>query len=406
MSVHEPAHAGRAPLRRAALIGLAAAAVLAAAWAWAVMTAPSALRHQVVFGGAGAAVLCCAAAVIAAYYAAAARGARDTLSHAGADASRLERELAQLLEETLPALLQRIPAGAPIDGMLADLPRPESGGLRRLLDTVARELAAAQRRAAAAMAAYAAVEQDAARLAETELPELARLVREGEPVDAVLSGARRPAGDALPRLMDGATREIAAAQRRGAAAMAACASAAARVQAQTARMLADLRRLQDAYSDATVFADLMELDHAVSQLGRLADGIALLSGGRSGRRWTKPIVMESILRGALGRIDGYRRIRLNSTSTAAVAGYAAEGVMHALAELMDNAAAFSAHGSAVQVYVEEEDAGVVITIEDSGLGMRKRERERAERLVSEALDLSRLPGTRLGLAVVWPAGTA
>ena len=74
--------------------------------------------------------------------------------------------------------------------------------------------------------------------------------------------------------------------------------------------------------------------------------------------------------------------------------------MHALAELMDNAAAFSAHGSEVHVYVEDEDVGAVVTIEDSGLGMRKRERSRAEELVSQPLSLATLQGTRLGLAVV------
>jgi anti-sigma regulatory factor (Ser/Thr protein kinase) len=110
--------------------------------------------------------------------------------------------------------------------------------------------------------------------------------------------------------------------------------------------------------------------------------------------------MESILRGAMGRIDAYQRVRLHSTSNAAIVGYAAEGVMHALAELMDNAAAFSAHGSEVHVYVEDEDVGAVVTIEDSGLGMRKRERSRAEELVSQPLSLATLQGTRLGLAVV------
>jgi hypothetical protein len=67
---------------------------------------------------------------------------------------------------------------------------------------------------------------------------------------------------------------------------------------------------------------------------------------------------------------------------------------------MDNATAFSTHGSEVHVYVEEEDVGVVITIEDSGLGMRRRERSRAEVLIAQSLDLTTLPGTRLGLAVV------
>jgi anti-sigma regulatory factor (Ser/Thr protein kinase) len=165
-------------------------------------------------------------------------------------------------------------------------------------------------------------------------------------------------------------------------------------------MLAELREMEQRYGDDKVFADLMELDHRVSQMGRLADSIALLSGGRSGRRWTKPIPMESILRGAMGRIDSYQRVRVHSTSSSAIAGYAAEGVMHALAELMDNATSFSAHGSEVHVYVEEEDVGLVVTIEDSGLGMRRRERDRAEELVSQPLGLATLPGTRLGLAVV------
>uniref|UniRef100_UPI0010412318 sensor histidine kinase n=1 Tax=Actinomadura fibrosa TaxID=111802 RepID=UPI0010412318 len=205
---------------------------------------------------------------------------------------------------------------------------------------------------------------------------------------------------ALERLLRTLADDLTAGERTRAAAMAACASAAARIQAQTTRMLAQLRELEDRYSEDEVFGDLLDLDHHVSQMGRLADSIALLSGGRSGRRWTRPIVLESVIRGAMGRIASYQRVQYHSTSTAAVAGFAAEGIMHALAELMDNAANFSPHGTAVHVYAEEEDAGIVVTVEDSGLGMRQRERERAERLVSEAADLTSLPGTRLGLAVV------
>jgi anti-sigma regulatory factor (Ser/Thr protein kinase) len=219
-------------------------------------------------------------------------------------------------------------------------------------------------------------------------------------VDQVLAEAARPASGALGGVLDLVVGEVAAAERRGATAMAACASAAARIQARTTRMLAGLKEMEQRHGDDKVFADLIEVDHQLSQLGRLADSVALLAGGRSGRRWTKPIPMESLLRGAMGRIDAYQRVRIHSTSASAVAGYAAEGVMHALAELMDNATAFSTHGSEVHVYVEEEDAGLVIMIEDSGLGMRRRERDRAEVLVTRQLDLSTLQGTRLGLAVV------
>ncbi|MEU9202058.1 ATP-binding protein [Streptomyces sp. NPDC048332] len=185
------------------------------------------------------------------------------------------------------------------------------------------------------------------------------------------------------------------------AAIAACANAAGRMQALATSMLADLRDMEHRHSAEDVLGDLLHLDHRTAQAGRLADSIAVLTGARSGRRWAKPIVMESILRGAMGRISGYQRIRLHSTSDVAIAGHAAEGVMHALAELLDNAANFSPPTAEVHVYVEEVPAGIVLTVEDSGLVMSDVQLRRAERAVSATdQDLAGLSGTRLGLAVV------
>ncbi|MCX5380047.1 sensor histidine kinase [Streptomyces sp. NBC_00091] len=195
--------------------------------------------------------------------------------------------------------------------------------------------------------------------------------------------------------------ELRRAQSGRAAAMAAAANAAGRMQALATGMLADLREMEHKHADEEVLGDLLHLDHRTAQAGRLADSIAILTGARSGRRWAKPIVMESILRGAMGRIGGYQRVRLHSTSEAAVAGHAAEGVMHALAELLDNAANFSPPTAEVHVYVEEVPAGIVITVEDSGLVMSEVQLRRAEQAVTaESLDLAGLSGTRLGLAVV------
>ncbi|MFE0647108.1 ATP-binding protein [Streptomyces sp. NPDC059534] len=185
------------------------------------------------------------------------------------------------------------------------------------------------------------------------------------------------------------------------AAMAAAANAAGRMQALATSMLADLREMENRHADEDVLTDLLHLDHRTAQAGRLADSIAVLSGARSGRRWARPIVMESILRGAMGRISGYQRVRLHSSCDAAVAGHAAEGVMHALAELMDNAANFSPPTAEVHVYVEEVPAGVIIAVEDSGLVMSDVQQRRAEAAVGSApQDLAGLSGTRLGLAVV------
>ncbi|MFD8247049.1 sensor histidine kinase [Nocardia sp. NPDC059691] len=195
---------------------------------------------------------------------------------------------------------------------------------------------------------------------------------------------------------------------RRAAAMAAFAGAAGRMQAMTTSMLAELREMEHRHGDPTVLADLLQLDHRTAQAGRLADSIAVLSGARSGRRWAKPIAMESILRGAMGRVAGYQRVRLRAIADIAVSGHAAEGVMHALAELLDNACNFSPPTTEVHVYAAEVPAGVIITIEDSGLVMSESALRRAEAAVSAGTpdargagaDLSSLTGTRLGLAVV------
>ncbi|MFJ7411561.1 ATP-binding protein [Streptomyces sp. NPDC098077] len=201
----------------------------------------------------------------------------------------------------------------------------------------------------------------------------------------------------VDRLAARATR----AETERSAAVAACANAAGRMQALATSMLADLREMEHRHSDESVLGDLLHLDHRTAQAGRLADSIAVLTGARSGRRWAKPIVMESILRGAMGRIGSYQRVRLHSTSDVAIAGHAAEGVMHALAELLDNAANFSPPTAEVHVYVEEVPAGIVITVEDSGLVMSEVQLRRAEKAVSaDHQDLTNLSGTRLGLAVV------
>ncbi|MEU6362017.1 sensor histidine kinase [Streptomyces albidoflavus] len=184
------------------------------------------------------------------------------------------------------------------------------------------------------------------------------------------------------------------------AALASFANAAGRMQALSTGMLADLRAMQERHSDEDVLADLFHLDHRTAQAGRLADSVAVLSGARSGRRWARPIVMESILRGALGRISGYQRVRTHAASDVHVAGHAAEGVMHVLAELLDNATTFSPPNAEVHVYAEEVPAGLIVSVEDAGLVMSEVQLRRAESAVSGTTDLASLSGTRMGLAVV------
>jgi signal transduction histidine kinase len=241
---------------------------------------------------------------------------------------------------------------------------------------------------------------DTLRLVDEAVPELMKRLDEGASAATAMAGTTRLDSAGHQKVLEVFAAQLSRGERMRAATLAACASAAGRVQALSTTMLADLREMENRY-DQDVLGDLLKLDHATAQAGRLADSIAVLTGGRSGRRWTKPIVMESVLRGAMGRISAYQRVRMHSTSSVAVVGHAAEGVMHALAELMDNATKFSPPTEMVHVYVEELTTGVMVTIEDAGLVMSPAALNRAQYAVShDPLNLGTLSGTRLGLAVV------
>ncbi|MGW0842005.1 ATP-binding protein [Streptomyces sp. NPDC002787] len=243
--------------------------------------------------------------------------------------------------------------------------------------------------------------QERARIAAEFARERARLTTEAERERERLSGERDRTAQETAQERARLTERAERAAADHAALLAVTANVAGRMQALATGTLADLRAMEERHADEDVLADLLHLDHRTAQAGRLADSIAVLAGARSGRRWARPIPMESILRGAMGRIGAYRRVRLHSSSEAAVAGHAAEGVMHALAELLDNAANFSPPTAEVHVYVEEVPAGAIISVEDSGLVMGDVQLRRAERAVSgESADLTSLSGTRLGLAVV------
>ncbi|WP_327147880.1 sensor histidine kinase [Nocardia sp. NBC_01329] len=227
--------------------------------------------------------------------------------------------------------------------------------------------------------------------------------RSGEVLDHLVRTERRAAS---AEQAVAAEKEISATgERRRLAAIAALANAAGRMQTMTTSMLADLQDLEHRYGDQAVLTDLLKMGHATAQAGRLADSIAVLSGVRTGRRWAEPITMERILRAAIGRVSGYQRVRSRAIVDIAIAGHAAEGVIHALSELVDNACRFSPPTTEVHIYAAEIPAGLVVTIEDSGLVMSESALHRAQLTVSgtegEATEgLSSLNGAGFGLTVV------
>ncbi|GAB2327665.1 ATP-binding protein [Streptomyces griseoincarnatus] len=417
------------PGDRRTLRSLLPAPVLTAAFcAVAVVAAfflvPDAAIGAVLVTGVVASVLLCAAVTAAAYARLTARSARERLEAVTQDVGRLLQERSRLTEDarrqhellTGELTRERARLSAELDQERARLAEALAGERDRLAEQHAAELARlAHERAEERARADDAHTAELARSAERHTAELDRLTTQHTDELAKLTGEHTGERERLEEEGDRLARErirlagenarlttrLREAEGARSAALAATANAAGRMQALATGMLADLRAMEEKHHDEEVLADLLHLDHRTAQAGRLADSVAVLTGARSGRRWARPIPMESILRGAMGRIAGYQRVRVHSASDASVAGHAAEGVMHALAELLDNAANFSPPTAEVHVYVEEVPAGVIVSVEDSGLVMGEAQLRRAERAVSgESTELGGLTGTRLGLAVV------
>ncbi|WP_405615425.1 ATP-binding protein [Streptomyces sp. NBC_00076] len=374
----------RPALRAVAPAPLLAAVLSALAVAGAVTAAPSSIRTPLAWSASATALLLCAAVALAAHSVQTARLTRRRLEAVTLDAGRLLQERARLAEESrreqdrLTGELARECTRLTAEFDWERTRITDSFGNERIQLT---ESFAEER---IQLTESFADERD--RLTESFAEERTQLVEERD----------RLVGE-NSRL----TAQFRRATSERAAAISATANAAGRMQALSTGMLADLRAMEERHGDEEVLADLLHLDHRTAQAGRLADSVAVLTGARSGRRWARPIVMESIMRGAMGRISSYQRVRVHSASEAAVAGHAAEGVMHALAELLDNAANFSPPTAEVHVYVEEVPAGVIVSVEDSGLVMGEVQLRRAEEAVSgESTGIGGLTGTRLGLAVV------
>ncbi|MFE1962376.1 sensor histidine kinase [Streptomyces sp. NPDC059479] len=180
---------------------------------------------------------------------------------------------------------------------------------------------------------------------------------------------------------------------------------ARRVQAIVHQQASELREMEEHHGrNPDVFDDLLRIDHGTALIGRLADSIAVLGKARPGRQWPRPVPLFSVLRGAMSRILEYQRVDLHSIAKVAIIGTAVEPLIHACAELLDNATRYSPPQTRVHVTAVEVQTGIAIEIEDGGVSLSEEARARAERMLAQAqagIDLNDLGETpRLGMAVV------
>jgi anti-sigma regulatory factor (Ser/Thr protein kinase) len=146
-------------------------------------------------------------------------------------------------------------------------------------------------------------------------------------------------------------------------------SLARRNQSLLTRQLQLLDAMERRVHDPEELADLFRVDHMTTRMRRHAEGLLIVAGGSSGRAWREPVPIVDVMRAAAAEVEDYKRIKVVSRTSAALAGHAVADIIHLLAELVENAATFSPANTPVRVEGEKVARGVVVEIEDRGLGM-------------------------------------
>jgi len=138
----------------------------------------------------------------------------------------------------------------------------------------------------------------------------------------------------------------------------------------TGALTSELDRAERSEQDPDRLARLFSLDHLAARMARNNESLLVLGGEGSARVRERPVMLLDVARAALGRIERYTRVDLESIDPAIlVAPHAVDHLVHLCAELLDNATAFSAPDSRVTVGGHRMTDRVVIQIADRGLGM-------------------------------------
>jgi signal transduction histidine kinase len=195
---------------------------------------------------------------------------------------------------------------------------------------------------------------------------------------------------------------------------------ARRSQALADRQLQLLEDLARDEPDPQRRQGLLGVDHLATRLRRTAETLLAVTGPGPARRSTRPLPVSTLLRAAIAEAEPGgsgrqgeelsqrdapagrgRPVEILTTGDAEVAGAAGIDLIHLLAELLDNAVAFSPPTAAIVVTGGADGDGYLIEITDRGFGMSSQEQAWANhRLASGGGPGDQAAADRLGLLVV------
>ncbi|MEU8006573.1 nitrate- and nitrite sensing domain-containing protein [Catellatospora sp. NPDC049111] len=145
---------------------------------------------------------------------------------------------------------------------------------------------------------------------------------------------------------------------------------ARRSQILVDRLIGHLDRLERGEEDPDRLAELFQLDHLATRMRRNDENLLVLAGADSTRVQREPAALLDVLRAAQSEVEHYTRIEFGVIDRdIEVAAHAVNDLVHLIAELFDNATAFSPPDSTVMVEARRVGDRAVLYVEDHGIGI-------------------------------------
>jgi signal transduction histidine kinase len=145
---------------------------------------------------------------------------------------------------------------------------------------------------------------------------------------------------------------------------------ARRSQILVDRLIGHLDRLERGEEDPDRLAELFQLDHLATRMRRNDENLLVLAGADSTRIQREPAPLMDVLRAAQSEVEHYTRIEFGMIDRdIEIASHAVNDMVHLVAELLDNATAFSPPDSAVVVEARRVGDRAVLLVEDHGIGI-------------------------------------
>jgi len=179
---------------------------------------------------------------------------------------------------------------------------------------------------------------------------------------------------------------------------------ARRSQVLVGRQLTLLDELEADEQDPERLSRFFALDHLATRMRRNDENLLVLAASESHRLWREPVPLGKVLLGAVAETEQYQRIDTSGPEDVVVAGHVVPDLLHLLAELLDNATAFSPPSESVQLTARivrgEAGSEAIISIEDGGMGMTQSMLADANARLAEPPSIDVAVSERMGHFVV------